>query len=302
MTRAECLIGFRTSPILGEGREGVTRRDPSPVLRHEGLYYVYYSRTTTSHDGYSATIWYATSPDGHTWNEVGEALGRGPKGAFDEHAVFTPTLLAAEGRWYLIYTAVPEPFHNGPTGTGTAIGMASATSPAGPFHRVSDRPILTPGETAEEFDSHRCDDACLVVRQGRYWLYYKGRQWGHTPSETKMGCAVADAPTGPYRKHEKNPLVDGGHEVCVWPVEEGVAGLFCAVGPEGNTLQLSRDGIHFTRLKNIVPPTAPGPFREDAYRSDVCMTLRWGISHRQEREGAPYLVRFDCEYEEEPNR
>ena len=32
------------------------------------------------------------------WEERGQALGRGPHGAFDEHAVFTPTVLVAEGR------------------------------------------------------------------------------------------------------------------------------------------------------------------------------------------------------------
>lgn len=294
------LTGYSTTPILGDGRDGVTRRDPSPVIVHDGTYYVYYSRSTTSHGGYSATVWYATSPDGHAWTEVGEALGRGPRGSFDEHAVFTPTTLVTDGAWYLIYTAVPEPFDNGnggPTGTKTAIGIAKAPSPAGPFIRLSNDPILIPGDTPEDFDSHRCDDACVVVRGGHYWLYYKGRQMGKTPGETKMGCAVADAPAGPYRKLPENPLVNGGHEVCVWPVEGGVAGLFCHVGPEGNSLQQSEDGIHFRRVKSFVPPDAPGPFREDNYRNNAAMTLQWGIAHRQDRGGAPYLVRFDCEYE-----
>ncbi len=85
--------------------EGVTRRDPSPVIQVNGTYYVWYSRTEVSTDGYSASVWSATSPDGTTWQEKGEALPKGPKGAFDEHAVFTPTILVADGEYYLFYTA-----------------------------------------------------------------------------------------------------------------------------------------------------------------------------------------------------
>ena len=72
--------GFTYSPALGP-EEGVTRRDPSPVIRIGDLYYAWYSRTETSPDGYSATLWWATSPDGHAWYERGEALGRGPAAA-----------------------------------------------------------------------------------------------------------------------------------------------------------------------------------------------------------------------------
>ena len=110
----------------------MSRRDPSPVVRAGGRYHAWYSRSTHDASGYRATIWHATSADGLRWEERGEALGRGRRGAFDEHAVFTPTVMLAEGRWWLFYTAVPEPFDNaggGPAGTGTRIGVASATAP-----------------------------------------------------------------------------------------------------------------------------------------------------------------------------
>jgi len=55
----------------------------------------------TSH-GYTATIWAATSADGYGygWTEQGQALRRGPVGGFDEHAVFTPSVLVYGGRYY----------------------------------------------------------------------------------------------------------------------------------------------------------------------------------------------------------
>ena len=57
--------------------EGVSRRDPSPVVRGGGCYYVWYSRSTRDASGYWATIWYAISADGLHWQERGQALGRG---------------------------------------------------------------------------------------------------------------------------------------------------------------------------------------------------------------------------------
>ena len=248
--------GFRYTDAM-PFEDGVTRRDPSPVIRLDDAYYVWYSRTRDSEDGYSASIWYATSADGHRWEEQGEALPKGQAGAFDAHAVFTPTILVAEGKYFLFYTAVPEPFDNdqgGPGGTKTAVGVASADSPRGPWVGFQGNPVLCPDGDPEAFDSMRVDDTCLVVRNGGYWMYYKGRQMNHSPGETKMGLAIAEAPMGPYEKHAGNPVLDSGHEVCVWPHGSGVGCLVCSVGPQGNTLQYSDDGVHFRKITDIVPP------------------------------------------------
>jgi predicted GH43/DUF377 family glycosyl hydrolase len=276
--------------------EGVTRRDPSPVILVDGTYYVWYSRTQDSPDGYSASVWFATSSDGKTWQEEGEALSKGTKGAFDEHAVFTPTILVAAGKYYLFYTAVPEPFMNdkgAAHGTRTAIGVAFSDSPRGPWLREPD-PVLCPSNDPEDFDSMRVDDTCIVVREGQYWMYYKGRQRNHTPAETKMGLAIAKAPIGPYVKNGKNPVLDSGHEVCVWPHGGGVGCMVCNVGPQGNTLQYSDDGVHFQRITDAVPPKAPGPFRADKFMNGNGPGITWGISMKNHPRW-PYLVRFDCE-------
>jgi len=276
--------------------EGVTRRDPSPVIQVNGTYYVWYSRTEVSTDGYSASVWSATSPDGTTWQEKGEAIPKGPKGAFDEHAVFTSTILVADGEYYLFYTAVPEPFNNdngGSKGTRTAIGVASSNSPRGPWHRLAD-PVLLPSDDPEVFDSMRIDDTCLILRNGEYWMYYKGRQMNRTPRETKMGLAIAQAPTGPYIKHSANPVLDSGHEVCVWPYGNGVGCIVSNAGPQGNSLQYSDDGVRFQRIADTVPPNAPGPFRADGFVDGSGPGITWGIS-MEHHPVWPYLVRFDCD-------
>jgi hypothetical protein len=119
----------------------------------------------------------------------------------------------------------------------TAIGVASAVSPEGPWIRNPNNPVLTPGKDAAGFDSFRVDDACLITRGGKYWLYFKGRQQGHSPRETKCGVAIASWPMGPYRKSAVNPVIGSGHEVLVWPEGTGVTALVGPMGPEKNTLQ-----------------------------------------------------------------
>ncbi len=259
----ERTMQVRYSPAEGLGPEpGVMRRDPSDIIKVGDLYYVWYTKSNVPH-GYDATVWYATSPDGHTWTEKGEALPRGPEGSWDEQSVFTPNILIAKGRYYLFYTGVPKPFYNeGNQVTETAIGVAVADSPDGPWEKSKTNPILEPVDPQwRDFDSMRVDDACLLVRDGKYWLYYKGRRWDDTPGHTEMGLAVAEEPEGPYVRYVANPVVEGGHEVLVWPLGTGVAAMV-NIGPEGiaKTLQYAPDGLSFSRMMNLDEvPSAPAP-------------------------------------------
>ena len=288
--------GFSYRPALPY-EAGVSRRDPSPVVRAGGRYHAWYSRSTHDASGYRATIWYATAADGLRWEERGEALGRGRQGAFDEHAVFTPTVMLAEGRWWLFYTAVPEPFDNaggGPDGTGTRIGVASAAAPDGPWERVGADPILEPSTDAERFDSHRVDDSCLVRWRGEYRLYYKGRQRGLAPNQTRMGLAIASRPEGPYTRYQGNPVLDSGHEVCVWPHGPGLGCIVAPCGPQGSTLQYSDDGLRFRRVRAIDPPRAPGPCREDRWQEGNGPGITWGLCQNTTTPW-PCLLRFDTD-------
>lgn len=298
LSEDEFTTTFAYTPILGGYEEGVTRRDPSPVIAVDGRYHVWYSHATHDASGYFAEVWHASSPDGHQWHEQGLAVGTGDAGSWDDNGVFTPTILVAQGRYFLFYTAVPAPFSQDPP-TPTGIGIASADSPDGPWTKLASNPVLTPGEPGQ-WDSCRVDDACLVVRGGQYWLYFKGRELTKSPSQTKMGVAIADDPTGPYRKHPANPVIASGHEVCVWPHREGVAAMLMPTGPEGNTVQYSPDGIDFTVMATVEPPKAPGPFRTDAY-ADVAYGrgFTWGIG-QQTGEDRPYLARFDCDLSAPP--
>ncbi len=309
----ERTMRMHYSPAKGLSPEpGVMRRDPSDIIKVADLYYVWYTRSNVAH-GYDATVWYATSLDGHTWTEKGEALARGRKGTWDEQSVFTPNILKVKRKYYLFYTGAPKPFSNeGNKVTETAIGVAIADSPDGPWQKLAANPVLRPSQKRwlwlnAPFDSMRVDDACLLVRDGKYWLYYKGRRWNDTPAHTEMGLAVAEQPEGPYvrfgpsrvDKERQGPVVKGGHEVLVWPVGHGVAAMV-NIGPEGiaETLQYAPDGLSFSRMMDLDEvPNAPGAYRPEAFtESGEGQMIEWGLHVGSAPGSLPFLERFDCQW------
>ena len=210
----ELYSRFNYTPVTGLGyEEGVSRRDPSSIIKVDGLYYVWYTRCLdTKSTWLNADIWYATSPDGINWTEQGPAVERGPDGSWDDYSVFTTNILVADGKYYMTYQAEKK------DGYGiNAIGMAKADSPAGPWQKLPE-PILTvgsggkwkpdpkrPGKRIDlergEWDSAAIHDPGVIPRWGKYWLYYKAHGLGdHMPADSKWGVAVADHPEGPYVK------------------------------------------------------------------------------------------------------
>lgn len=286
------------SEAKGIGAEkNVMRRDPSDVVKVGDQFFVWYSKGPQP-SGYDATIWYATSTDGREWNEQAMAIPKGPEGSWDEHSVFTPNILIAEGRYWLFYTAVAEPFiARGPKTTPTAIGLAVANSPEGPWRKLDSNPVLTISDDHEQFDSLRVDDACLIVRDGKYWMYYKGRQWNRSPAETKMGVAIAEKPQGPYVKHTNNPVIGGNHEVLVWPQGEGVAAMIGTVGPKRITrsIMFARDGLNFEKTHDVANvPTAAGAYRPEAFTGNgKGERIEWGVHIGKRSKFLPFIERFD---------
>jgi len=273
----------------------------------DGTYYFWYTKTDKQYSGYDASIWYASSKDGETWEEKGEAITRGEKGSWDEYSVFTPNILKAFGKYYLFYTGVkPTPgnpdriFENNSETDITAIGLAVSDNPNGPFVRVSLKPILEVSTISDDFDSYRVDDACIVYKNNKYLLYYKGRsvKYGREgPRHTKLGVAIAENPEGPYIKHESNPIITSGHEVMVWPYKRGIMALLSEHGPEGKTLQYAPDGLTFKTVASFGKdyPKAPGSYRpgdfKDASKQET--GISWGISmFYGNKEKWPYLLKY----------
>ena len=272
-------VSFTRTELTGIGLDNeVSRRDPSDVIKVGDLYYVWYSRGPVK-TGYNATVWYATSEDGIHWMEKGEAVGKSTvSGAWDEASVFTPNILVAEGRYWLFYTGISKKPKVKPD---SKIGIAVSDSPDGPWERLPNNPVLRNSPNKGDFDSHLVDDACLIVRDGKYWFYYKGRQLGKSPSETQMGLAIAERPEGPYVRHEANPVIPGNHEVVVWPQGTGVAAMIGKVGPKDivHTIQYAADGVHFTTThKTEGGVFAGGTYRPEAFTDSQQGEMpEWGV-------------------------
>jgi len=291
------------SELAGIGaEEGVMRRDPSDVIKVGERYYVWYSKGPIS-PGYDATVWFATSTDGKAWTEKGMALAKGKPGTWEGASVFTPNILVAEGMYWLFYTGTSKKYAKG-FNPDSKIGIAKSASPDGPWERLATNPAVTNSDTKEDFDSHLVDDACLLVRDGKYWCYYKGRQLGKTPGQTKMGLAIADHPQGPYVKHAANPVIQGNHEVLVWPQGKGVAAMIGSTGPKDliNSIQYAADGIRFSKTHDVKQgPWAGGAYRPEAFTESGTGGLpAWGVQiGRSKTKGKgpklPFIRRFDVQ-------
>lgn len=311
----EWFCQFRTHELAGDFayEEGVIRRDPSAVIRVDGRFYCWYTRGEGPTVGFGSgdpaakvfpwdltEVWYATSKDGWTWQEQGRAIGRGPAGAFDDRAVFTPEIFVHDGRYYLVYQVVKAPYV---LRVKEHIAMAVADGPDGPWTKFPD-PILSPAENGVwlgeednrflvrekgDFDSHKVHDPCLLHYRGKFYLYYKGEQMGEERDfggrQIRWGVAVAEQPEGPYRKSSWNPVTNSGHEICVWHYQGGIAALLTTDGPEKNTIQYAADGVNFEIVAVLKgAPEAVGLFRPTGFGPEPAGTgpldeLGWGLCH-----------------------
>lgn len=306
----EWFCEFRESDLRGDFayQEGVIRRDPSAVIQVGEMFYTWYTKGEGETAGFGTgdpsakvfpwdltDVWYATSKDGWEWHEQGQAVGRGPEGAYDDRAVFTPEVFVHEGKYYLVYQVVKAPYV---VRVKNAVGMAVADSPDGPWTKL-DAPILYPAINGQwlgdeddrfkvvakgDFDSHKVHDPCLVYYRTKFYLYYKGEQMGEGLNfggrEIRWGVAIADQPTGPYTKSEYNPVTNSGHEVCVWPYRGGIAALLTTDGPEKNTIQYAPDGVNF-QIEAVLKrtPQALGLFRCPNPDASPLEGIRWGLCH-----------------------
>lgn len=178
----------------------------SAVRGPEGNYYLYYSRWPAEL-GHNAWV---------THSEVAYAVSESPYGGFvpqglvlrgsggdgwDADVVHNPTVLEADGKYYLYYV--------GNYGNGEywnhrnhqRVGVAMADHPKGPWRRF-EKPVVD--VTKGSFD-HLLTSNPTVTRgeDGRYYMVYKAVADGPLPKGGAVVCgvAVAEHPTGPFVKH-----------------------------------------------------------------------------------------------------
>ena len=311
---------FKYSRITGIGKEkGVSRRDPSTVAKVGDTYYVWYTKRQTESgpvgleaqtdtlpavDWDLADICYATSKDGFNWEEQGVAVARAPKGQYGDRSLSTPSVLVYRGKYYVYYQTFTTRWEPKDC---VGVSMAWADSPDGPWHRL-DRPVVERGDP-DAWDGCAIHDPFPMVYRGKIWLYYKGSpvEKSYRTIIRAQGVAIADRPEGPFVKSPLNPVINSGHETCLYPLREGVAAIVSLDGAEKNTVQYAPDGLSFEVKSHIqVPPVAPGPFCPDLFADNGDgRGITWGLCHIHPRgtgSGNCFLARFDCDLSRDVNR
>jgi hypothetical protein len=265
--------------------ETLERHDPSNVLRYNGKYYLWYTEHLPKDPFIGTYVQLATSANGYQWTVQGTALDKGQPGEPDEQGALTSYVVPHDGRFYMFYTRVPPTFRHYNT-SKRGIGYAVADTPDGPWVKQKET-ILWPGDNT--WDDLCCDDANVLHREGKWWLYYKGRTLGDEPGDSMVGVAISDKLTGPYRKHPANPLFKG-HAFAAWVHRTGVA---ATGGHEGKrVLHWAPDGIHFQVAGEFDNKSigfyCPENFGDGTNNRGVT----WGFDVARAK--PRYVYRFDC--------
>jgi len=296
---------FRLSDAAGLGPDPVVRRqDPSNIVWLNGRYHVYYTRYELPNLPYDAMwrraflqpwvseIWLATSEDGVTWQEQGDVFPP-QEGAWCCMGRHAPHIVPHDGHYHLFFTAC-----GGGDAMERHLGLAVADRPEGPFTLTPGPPLISPTKKPGDFDGWLMDDACVIRRDGLFWLYYKGRPLGSTHGweDSRVGVAFADAPRGPFRRSGLGALADA-HTACVWPHREGVAMIADNPPPERFCLRYAADGLHFVEAgpvgENIRDNGVDSPAALDETTNRRGIT--WGLALQRDENQRQYLVRFDCD-------
>lgn len=179
------------------------------LMEHEGTFYLFYSvadleTLADGHIGY-ATASAVTGP----YTDHGSAILSPVAASWESLRVAEPAVLVHDGLWVMAYMA--ETVDESP-GHSEKIGVATATSAAGPWTRAPNNPLVDHGaDTA--WDDDLIADPDLQFVNGYWWMLYSGggsSLGGGTTRKWHLGLAYATDPLGPWTKHTSNPVLSAG--------------------------------------------------------------------------------------------
>ncbi|AHG91995.1 glycoside hydrolase family 43 [Gemmatirosa kalamazoonensis] len=134
--------------------------DPAVTKSSDGFYYAYATQTT------GLRIQVARSRDLVQWTTLGEALPNRPSWASESQNFWAPDVNEREGRFVMYYSAQIDASKRTNPSDGFCVGMATATTAAGPFTDVG-HPVVC-GPTFTTIDPMGFDDP----QSGKRYLYW----------------------------------------------------------------------------------------------------------------------------------
>ena len=158
------------------------------VIRVNQTLYLYY-RTDNS-------IAVANSTNGQDWNDLTTVLAPSPTG-WDSGEVISPSIILDNGAYYLFYEA-----DDASRPGNRAVGLATSTSPTGPFTKHPDNPVLAPSQTWEG----TIVGTPAITRIGTtYYLFYHGFSDGKDRGGVAYSTNLLN-----WTKEANNPILDNG--------------------------------------------------------------------------------------------
>jgi hypothetical protein len=219
---------------------GIWQGDSSRIIRYEGKYHVWMIDGFNYFRDGESWVLHLTSEDCRNWTAE-KRLPLGPEGSAYDVAIEQPNVVYHEGSFYLFsegWTSNTEKYGSRYAG----IICLRAERPEGPWVQVGNDPVLAPSLREKSWESSRILNPRHVYFKGKWFMYYKGKAGGRVPwHSTQNGVAIADHITGPYKRYEKNPLMQG-HGHFAFTYKHGIVYIPFAA----SRIYWSEDGVTFS--------------------------------------------------------
>ncbi|MBT2503859.1 family 43 glycosylhydrolase [Curtobacterium sp. ISL-83] len=171
---------------LPDGQTAASCADPSAVhgTGRDRSWYLYcttdaLTATERNPDGslVQHTVPTYRSTDLTHWTYVGDAFATKPAWVGDANGIWAPDVVyragshGRAGTWFLYYAASDTPSATGPTGGGSAVGVATSSSPTGPW-TDSGGPVVAPQAAANGQGQRWEFDPEVITDHGRTYVYF----------------------------------------------------------------------------------------------------------------------------------
>jgi predicted GH43/DUF377 family glycosyl hydrolase len=191
-------------PLLSRSGPGYdeSRLEEPVLLKYSDKYSLFYA--SWSRGSTFGSIGYAVGDRLSSLSKRGRVLLPGTAGQWDDAYVSGPRIFHENGLYYLYYFGSSKVSMEGEP---ASIGVATSSSPDGPWTRYENNPIVKPGS------SGAWDDAILFrpflfKLNDEYHLFYNAKKT--SDGMERIGCASASSPLGPFTKSSSNPVLQPG--------------------------------------------------------------------------------------------
>ncbi|MGC2657459.1 MAG: hypothetical protein WA324_05750, partial [Bryobacteraceae bacterium] len=197
------------NPIITRGAKGTWDEDyieAGDILKENATYYFYYHGAPVDHQLWGPGIYRigvasSNRPLG-PWTKIGDKplVDVGKPGTWDDGSVACPVVFREKpGKFFMWYCGVSR------SSKRWGIGMATASSPAGPWTKYGNSPVI-PGFGYV---------SSVVKKDGKYYLYAEHPIGSSADDYGPMSLATADNPEGPWTAWSGNPVLPVG-ETGAW--------------------------------------------------------------------------------------